>query len=121
MKRFLPYLTLFSSLGTLICCALPALLVSIGLGAALASTVSAVPQLIWFSQNKALVFGIAGALLAINIFLQFYSKELSCPTDPALRDACLRGRAFSKWILLLSIGLFALGAFFAFVAPIVMG
>ena len=38
-----PTLSLFSSVGTLLCCALPALLVTLGMGAALAGFVSAVP------------------------------------------------------------------------------
>ncbi len=44
----LEILTIFSSFGTLVCCALPAALVSIGAGAALASIVTAVPQLSGF-------------------------------------------------------------------------
>jgi len=39
-------LTLFGSLGTLLCCALPALLVSLGAGAVMASLVTNVPQLV---------------------------------------------------------------------------
>lgn len=116
MKRVLTYLSLFSSLSTLICCALPALLVSVGLGAALASGISAVPQLIWFSENKGLVFAIAGILLLSNLLLQIYARDLSCPTDPVLRDACIRGRAFSKWMLAASIAIYLIGAFFAFLA-----
>ena len=38
-------LSLFTSTGTLICCALPALLVSIGAGAVMAGLIEAVPQI----------------------------------------------------------------------------
>ena len=48
--------TLFASSGTLVCCALPALLVALGAGAALSSLVSAVPQLVWMSENKEALF-----------------------------------------------------------------
>jgi mercuric ion transport protein len=48
----LGYFSLFTSLGTLLCCALPSLLVLIGLGATVASVVSAAPWLIAFSRHK---------------------------------------------------------------------
>ena len=41
-----PARALFTSFGTLICFALPALFVALGMGAAVAGIVSAVPQLI---------------------------------------------------------------------------
>ena len=44
----LPLTSLFTSFSTLICCALPALLVSIGAGATLAGIISNFPQLIFF-------------------------------------------------------------------------
>ena len=46
-RSVLPTLTLFGSFSTLLCCALPALLVSLGAGAVTIGLVSAVPQLIW--------------------------------------------------------------------------
>ena len=45
-----------ASSGTLVCCALPALFVTVGAGAALSSLVSAVPQLVWLSENKEPLF-----------------------------------------------------------------
>jgi hypothetical protein len=55
---------LFASSGTLVCCALPALLVAVGAGAALSSLVSAVPQLVWISEHKLGVFSFAAVMLA---------------------------------------------------------
>ena len=55
---------LLASSATLVCCVLPAVLVALGAGAALAGLVTAVPQLVWLSEHKALVFGGAAALLA---------------------------------------------------------
>ncbi len=46
------------------CCALPSLLVTLGLGGAVASVVSAVPLVTWLSANKAWVFALVGLLLA---------------------------------------------------------
>lgn len=49
------YLALFSSVGTLVCCALPALLVLSGFGATVASLLSAAPWLVTLSRHKAYV------------------------------------------------------------------
>lgn len=46
------------------CCALPSLLVTLGLGGAVASVVSAVPAVTWLSAHKAWVFAVVGLLLA---------------------------------------------------------
>jgi hypothetical protein len=45
-KLILEIRTILSSLSTLVCCAFPAALVSIGAGAVLASIVTVVPQLV---------------------------------------------------------------------------
>ncbi len=111
------WLSLLASGGTLVCCALPALLVSLGLGAALAGLVSALPALVWVSEYKAPVFGIAAAMLAAAGALQWRLRTAPCPVDPMLRQACLRTRRWSRWVWVAAVVLFAVGAFFAFVAP----
>jgi hypothetical protein len=104
--------------GTLVCCALPALLVTLGAGAALAGLVSVFPQIVWLSEHKALVFGVALAAMALAGALQWRNRSAPCPTDPALRDACLRTRRWSARVYLLSLLFVALGAWFAFVQPL---
>ncbi len=111
-------LSLFSSGGTLICCALPALLVALGAGAALSSLVSAMPQLVWFSENKVAVFGFAMLMLAASGIMQWRARRLPCPADLALARACVRARAMSAWTYALSVLIFLVGGFFAFVAPL---
>ena len=110
-------LSLFSSGSTLICCALPALLVALGAGAALSSLVSAVPQLVWFSEHKAGVFGFAALMLAASGVMQWRARSLPCPVDPELARVCMRTRKMSFWSYWLSVLLFAIGGFFAFIAP----
>src|SRR6185503_5707502 len=65
-KALTAFGALLASSTTLVCCVLPAALVSLGAGAALVGLVTAVPQLIWLSEHKALVFGTAAALLVIS-------------------------------------------------------
>ena len=115
------WLSLAASGGTVLCCALPALLVSLGLGAALAGLVSAAPALVWVSEYKGPVFAVAAGLLAAAGVLQRRLRTAPCPIDPVLRQACLRTRRWSRWVWLLAVVLFCLGALFAFVAPLWMG
>lgn len=117
MNRVANFLTLFTSMSTLICCALPALLVSLGLGAVMAGLASNVPGLIWVSEHKLGVFIFAGSMLAMNGVWLWTQRNAPCPIDPELRDACLTGRRTSKIIYFVSLGVFATGTFFAYVAP----
>lgn len=111
--------SLFASSSTLICCALPALLVALGAGAALSSLVSAVPQLVVLSENKVELFAFAGVMLAASGALQWSNRHAPCPTDPALRSTCLRTRATALWVYGASVLLFAVGAWFAFLQPLI--
>jgi hypothetical protein len=113
-------LSLFTSGSTLICCALPATLVAIGSAATLASLVSSFPQLIWISEQKALVFMLAGAMLAIAGYLQWQARNAACPADAKLAEICTKTRKNALRIYWLSVGIFAVGAFFAFIAPLII-
>jgi hypothetical protein len=103
--------------GTLICCVLPAVMVALGAGAALAGLVTAVPQLVWLSAHKGLVFGVAGAALAFSGWMLWRARTLPCPTDRALAMTCTRLRRFSTWTWVAAVMATTLGAVFAFVLP----
>jgi hypothetical protein len=109
--------TLLATTGTLVCCVLPAVLVSLGAGAVLVGLVSAFPQLVWLSEHKALVFGIAGALLLASGLLLWRARRLPCPADPAAARSCTRLRRLSAAIYGVSAVCFAAGAIFAFLLP----
>lgn len=49
----------------LLCCALPALLVSLGLGAAVAGLTSELPWLVELSRHKEWVFAVSAIMLAL--------------------------------------------------------
>ena len=116
--KWLAFLSLFTSTGTLLCCALPALLVALGAGAALSTLVAVVPGLVWVSEYKEVVFAVAGVMLAASGWLQWRSRFAPCPVDPALRDACLRTRQKSARVYLASVLVYAVGGWFAFVQPL---
>ena len=111
-------LALLTSSATLICCVLPAVLVALGAGAALAGLVTALPQLIWLSEHKPLVFGLAGGLLAVSGIALWYGRSLPCPADPAAARTCQRLRRLSAVLYTLALASFALGATFAYALPL---
>ena len=115
------WLSLLASSGTLVCCALPALLVMLGAGAALSGLVAAVPQIVWLSEHKGWVFGTASVLMLAGGVLQWRNRTAPCPLDPQLRAACLRTRRWSLVVYAVSLVLLAIGAAFAFVLPALMG
>lgn len=115
--RGVTWITLATSASTVVCCALPALLVALGAGAVLASAVSVVPQLVWISEHKIEVFVLAGVMLTVAGWLQWRARSLPCPIEPALRNACVRARKMSQVVYGVSVAIFAIGALFAFIAP----
>ena len=119
MKRLSVWFSLFASTGTLFCCALPSLLVVLGMGATMAGLVSTIPQLIVLSQYKVLVFAGSGLMLLIAGYLQYQARFEPCPIDPVQAEACNTSRVWSMRIFCVSVIVWAIGAFFAFIAPMV--
>ncbi len=108
-------LSLFASSTTLVCCALPALLVALGAGAALSGLMSVFPQLVWLSEHKLGLFFFAGTALVASGALQWHNRNAPCPIDPKLRSACMRTRQIATWMWAFSVLVYALGGYFAFV------
>ncbi len=109
--------SLFTSTGTLVCCALPALLIGLGAGAALSSLVSAFPQIVWLSEHKEGLFTVAVAMTLAGGAMQWRNRTAPCPTAPGLRDACLRSRKTSARLYGASVAILLVGGWFAFVQP----
>ncbi len=113
----LSYFSLFTSLGTLLCCALPSLLVLFGLGASVASTLSFLPWLVTLSRHKQWTFSISGVLIAMSFVNMYYIsprfKTQECtPNHPT---ACEDASRLNKIVLWVSAIIYALGFFVAFV------
>src|SRR5215470_8489444 len=100
-SAFLSYFSLFSSVGTLLCCALPSVLVLAGLGATVASTLSALPWLVALSHHKIWMFATSGVLIGASfVNMYWFAPRLrarSCsPDNPG---ACEEASRLSKLIL----------------------
>ncbi len=109
-------LALFTSVSTLICCALPAVLVSLGMGAVMAGLIETVPGITWLGANKLIVFAVAGVVLAISGAWQWHARSLPCPADPQKARACNRLRRIGWVLWWISVAAYLIGAFFAFFA-----
>jgi mercuric ion transport protein len=114
----LSYVSLFTSVGTLLCCALPSLLVLFGLGATVASVLSQAQWLVAMSHHKHWVFMLAGGLICSNfayvyvIAPKLQARSGACdPNDPA---ACQTAGRFSRIVLWCSAVLYLIGGFTAY-------
>jgi len=111
------FAALLASSATLVCCVLPAVMVSLGAGAAVVGLITTFPQLIWLSEHKAAVFGIATALLVISGLLLVWARRLPCPLDSELGRKCMRLRRIGARLYVVSVGLLILSILVAFVLP----
>jgi mercuric ion transport protein len=116
-SSLLNYFSLFTSLSTLLCCALPSLLVLFGLGASVASALSFMPWLVTLSRHKQWTFSVSGVLIALSFVNMYYVaprlRPAECsPDDPS---ACEDASKLSKVLLWVSAGIYAVGVFVAYV------
>ncbi|MFB6232307.1 MAG: hypothetical protein ABEL04_14250 [Salinibacter sp.] len=107
------FLALFTSTGTLICCALPSALAALAGGSAVVSLISAVPWLVPLSQNKEWIFLGAGLMIALSAFLTFRPKGTVACTI-AGGEGCRVASRFQKGLFWLSAGIYGIGGFFAY-------
>lgn len=98
------------------CCALPIVLVTLGMGSVVASVVSALPFLAWLSQYKAATFSVAGLVLAYSWWqLRRTGRSGQCNIEDGKR------RKWQKWVLGINTAIFVAAVFAAYaLLPIVL-
>jgi len=106
-QKSITVFTLFTTTGTLLCCALPIILVTLGLGATVVAMTSAFPFLIT-THYKIWVFAFSGAMLAISGWIMFRSGRV-CPSDKALAKACNTAHKWNKRIYWSSVVIWSIG------------
>ena len=109
------WLTLFAASGTLICCALPILFVTLGLGAAVAAVTSAVPFLVTLALHMTWAFAGSGLMLLASGWL-LYRPGRACPSDPELGRLCERAQRWNRRIHGVSAAIWGIGFFAAYLA-----
>src|SRR5271155_5808713 len=113
----LNYFSLFSSFSTLICCALPSVLVLLGMGTAVGSVLSSAPWLVSLSRYKIWTFSIAGTMIAISFLMTYLiaprlrQGEVCDADDPT---TCREVSRISRVILWGSAIIWACGFFVAY-------
>ena len=123
-SRLLGYVGLFSSVSTLLCCALPSLLVLLGFGATVGSLLSAMPFLVTLSRHKAWIFAASTLLIVANFYYVYrvvprlLVQRGTCPADDP--EACARATRFSRLLLWCSTVLMVVGGLVAYILPIIL-
>lgn len=116
-STLLNYFSLFTSVGTVLCCALPSLLVLFGLGASVAAMLSFLPWLVTLSHHKQWTFAVSGLLITLGFFNMYViaprlkTNEACEPGDAA----CGEASRLSKVVLWMSLAIYAIGFFVAYV------
>lgn len=115
------------------CCALPIVLVTLGMGSVVASVVSVLPWLAWLSQYKAITFSVTALVLAYSgwrlrsfnrVTHKFAGSEFGRPQDGPQAEPQGRGEQCSiedgkrlKWqkrLLRISAAIFGIAVFAAY-------
>ncbi len=109
------WLILFSSSSTLICCALPILLVTLGMGAVSASVFATFPFLVELAQHKTWMFTGSGLLLALSGWFLFRGGRV-CPADQRLAEQCEKAHLWNVRLWWASIAVWFIGFAAAYLA-----
>jgi hypothetical protein len=113
----LNYFSLFTSFSTVLCCALPSLLVLFGFGASVASMLSFMPWLVTLSRHKQWTFAVSGTLIVLSFVNMYYIapriRAKQCSADDP--SACEEANRLSVILLWVSAGIYAVGMFVAYV------
>ncbi|PHS24568.1 MAG: hypothetical protein COA85_08055 [Robiginitomaculum sp.] len=102
------WVLLFTSTTTLICCALPILLITLGFGAVSAALFANFPFLVTLAHHKFWLFSTSAVLLALAAWA-LYRPGRACPTDPVLAATCERADRWNRRLLIISAGLWVVG------------
>ena len=112
-RGLLSILSLFTSTGTLLCCALPAAVATVAGGSAVIAMTSTMPLLIPLSRHKDWVFLAAVTLLVLHGIILFWPKgTVVCSIDSG--EGCAVAGRYTKIMFQISAGIVATGAFFAY-------
>lgn len=107
------FFALFTSTGTLICCALPAAVAAFAGGAAVTSMISTFPWMVPLSAHKEWIFLGAAVMLTISGVLIYRPKgKVACSITGG--EGCEVAGRFTKVMFWTSVIIFLTGAFFAY-------
>lgn len=107
------FLALFTSTGTLLCCALPAAIAATAGGSAVVSLLSTFPWLAPLSRHKIWVFIGAGLMIVFSGLLIFRPKgNVACSITGG--QGCQVAGKFQKFMFWTAAIIYLIGIFFAY-------
>lgn len=101
-------LTLFTSSGTLVCCAFPIALVTLGLGSAVVGLTATLPWLVTLTQHKEWVFAVSAVLLILAGWM-IHRPGRQCPAEPALARSCASMDKWNRHFYWVAVGAWGIG------------
>ena len=117
-QRLTSFATLFTSTGTLLCCALPASIATLAGGSAVIALTSTFPWLIPLSRQKDWIFLVAGLMLLFNGILLFRPKgQVACAVTGG--SGCEVAGRFTTVMFWSSVVIVGIGVFISYaIVPI---
>jgi hypothetical protein len=113
-ETLLAFFGLFTSISTILCCALPTILVAIGMGTVFASITSNFPFVIWLSQKILYLFVTTAILLLVGGYFIFL-KPQTCPLNQNSNQICNKTKKFNKIIWWVSFIILITSFFFKYI------
>ena len=117
-REFVNFLSVFTSTGTLLCCALPAALAAVAGGAAVGTLITTFPWLITVSHYKGWIFIVAGSLIVFSGFLTLRPQgKLACSLTGG--KGCEVAGRYTRSMFWSAVGIYGIGVFFSYaIVPI---
>lgn len=107
------WLVLLTSSATLVCCVIPIVLVSLGLGAAVAATYGSLPFLTFLGVHKEWTFAFSAIVLLAAAWALFRPGR-ACPADPELARACEAADRWNRRLFTVAAAIWSVSFFAAY-------
>lgn len=104
---------LISNGGVMLCCVLPAILVSLGLGSSLATFLSEYPIFIKITSYKDYIFLFVFFILSFNGYILYKNNKKVCEINN-LNKECIEVKRVSKLLYFISIFIFLISLYLSY-------
>lgn len=106
------WVVLLTTSTTLVCCVIPIILVSLGMGAAVASLYGNLPFLTFIGMHENATLALTATILLLAGWV-LYRPGRTCPVDPLLAEQCRRADRWNRLLFFASGLMWLVGLFFA--------
>lgn len=101
------FISLFTSMSTMLCCGIPIIMIALGFGAALASATTTLPWLNYVGEYENWILVISALYL---ILVYFVIRNLNyCPTDPKQAEFCRKSKKFNWIVFWIAVAIWIIG------------